>query len=480
MIPSKNQEIKSEQGVIFATIDKSYKNMQLKISKPYLAAIVGVMIPLIVTAAFTVSQKTVGAQEVTDTTVDVHVYKKIDGDPHGYSLSDFAFVVTGGTINETLSHDQVIALPPGTYAVEELVPDGFVKSDWRVGWYGVGCDANDDDQYKGWITIEESDLGQFESPLPCEVNNQYRPTSDNGNGGNDNGVLVVNKLVVGTTTSPSDFNFSVNSGADMAFEIDGSNSLSLVAGTYDVVEVGIPDGYVATYDNCSSISLVSGATSTCTITNTYDDGNGGGNGTSTLEYKLEGYVWHDADQNGAWPDTENALAGWTVTATNGTLNLSTTTDATGYYYFVVEAGTWTLSEVLQEDWAQSFPSSPQTYVVTVPNGSVEEVTLWFPLNLFVKVAQAAIVETYSGFNFGNYYTGNGGGNGGNDDGGGDGGDGNDGGGSSGGSSGRATPKVLGEQLTLPVGAPNMGAGGASSRLPVSLAWLWPVLAWFGI
>lgn len=461
-------------------------NMQLKISKPYIAAIIGVMIPIIVAAAFTISQKTAGAQEVTDTTVDVHVYKKIDGDPHGYSLSDFAFLVTGGSVNETLSHDQVIALPPGTYEVEELVPDGFVKEDWRVGWYGVGCDANDDDQYKGWITIEESDLGQFESPLPCEVNNQYRPTSDNGggDGDDDNGVLVVNKVVVGTTTSPSDFSFSVNSGANMAFEADGSNSLSLVAGTYDVVEVSIPTGYAATYDNCSAIGLVSGATSTCTITNTYDDGNGGGgNGTSTLEYKLEGYVWHDADQNGAWPDTESALAGWTVTATNGTLNLSTTTDATGYYYFVVEAGTWTLSEVLQVDWSQSFPSSPQTYVVTVPQEEDEEVTLWFPFNLFVKVAHAAIVETYSGFNFGNYFTGNGGGD--DDDNNGGGGDDDDddnggGGGGGGGSSGRATPRVLGEQLTLPAGAPNMGAGGASSRLPMSLAWLWPVLAWFGI
>ncbi|OGG86180.1 hypothetical protein A2392_01830 [Candidatus Kaiserbacteria bacterium RIFOXYB1_FULL_46_14] len=428
----------------------------------------------------TVSAQTIGD---TPTTVDVHVYKKFSGDSQGYTESDFSFKIIGVNFNETVPHDSVVALEPGTYTVEEIVPDGLVKSDWRVGWYGSGCNPDPNNEYLAMIEIQESDLGQFNSPLPCEADNQYRPEAGGG-GGVDMATLKVVKLVVGTSTAPDSFSFNVNGASTTAFESDGTNDMTVEVGTYNVVEDSVPSDFAVSYDNCTDIVLIKDETETCTITNTFNDGNGGGNGTSTREYRIEGYVWHDANQDGLWPEGEDPLEGWIVTITDGVTTATTSTDATGYYSFVVEAGTWVLSESVWSNWLQSFPSSPQSYTVTVPrNEEGNETVTWLGnlKNWFIPTAYAAIVETYSGFNFGNFFGGggNGGGNGGNGDGGGSGG-GSSGGGSGGSSNGGGTPKILGEQITaVPTGALEAGRGGAAPRLSSALSWLWPIFAWLG-
>ena len=82
--------------------------------------------------------------------------------------------------------------------------------------------------------------------------------------------LTVNKVVLnenGGSKAASDFRFSVNGGTPVAFETDGSNVLSVPAGTYTVTEPAV-SGYTASMANCSGIVLVSGASATCTITNT--------------------------------------------------------------------------------------------------------------------------------------------------------------------------------------------------------------------
>ncbi|WP_457095288.1 galactose oxidase-like domain-containing protein [Lysobacter sp. P5_B9] len=81
--------------------------------------------------------------------------------------------------------------------------------------------------------------------------------------------LTVNKVMVnenGGTRQASDFSFSVNGGAPVAFQNDGSNVLSVAAGTYNVTEPS-PLGYTPTYSNCSNIVLGVGGSATCTITN---------------------------------------------------------------------------------------------------------------------------------------------------------------------------------------------------------------------
>ncbi len=140
----------------------------------------------------------------------------------------------------------------------------------------------------------------------------------------------------------------------------------------------------------------------------------------------------------------------------------------------MEAGTWTINEVLQSGWTKTFPVVNGHEVVVID----ESITEAKPTNFFasvmqflVPVAYAQSTTTYGPFDFGNVYYGTGGGNGGdNDNGGGGNGGSNGGGGSSGGSGGGGgTPTVLGDATdTMPLGAPDTGAGGTS---PISFGFL---------
>ena len=81
--------------------------------------------------------------------------------------------------------------------------------------------------------------------------------------------LTVRKVVVnndGGSKSAADFRFSVNGATPVAFESDGSNVLSVPAGTYTVTEPAVA-GYAATYSGCNAIALTAGSSATCTITN---------------------------------------------------------------------------------------------------------------------------------------------------------------------------------------------------------------------
>ncbi len=101
---------------------------------------------------------------------------------------------------------------------------------------------------------------------------------------NDNpATLTVNKVIVGgpLANSPQSFSFKVNDGSAVAFEQDGSNSLTVNAGTHTVSEV-VVDDYTPTYENCSNITLANGGSATCTITNTYTPRNGTLNITKIL------------------------------------------------------------------------------------------------------------------------------------------------------------------------------------------------------
>jgi hypothetical protein len=82
--------------------------------------------------------------------------------------------------------------------------------------------------------------------------------------------LHVKKVVIGATTSPNAFSFSVsNGGGTHAFEADGENQLTLPAGTYTVTEPAV-SGWTTTYAGCSNVVLSSTQSTvpTCTITNT--------------------------------------------------------------------------------------------------------------------------------------------------------------------------------------------------------------------
>lgn len=112
----------------------------------------------------------IGGGCVPTTTVDLYVNKHISGVSQGYEHSDFSYRITGNGFDIVAPHDSFTPLPEGTYTIEELVPEGFVKEDWRIGWYGQ-CEAGSD--FSTTITIDEGNIDH--GTLYCEADNQYRP-----------------------------------------------------------------------------------------------------------------------------------------------------------------------------------------------------------------------------------------------------------------------------------------------------------------
>lgn len=356
-----------------------------------------------------------------------------------FTVTQDSTVVFSGPFESDGINDR-IDLATGTYSVvEDSYPDYTTT-------YSTGCSG----------TIAQG------GSMNCSITNTLIGT--NPSESTTTGTLVVEKVVSGGPLTPDAFSFLINDTATTSFNSNGSNTLTQTAtGTYTITEVPHPS-YTTTYNNCISVLVVAGTTTTCTITNTYIS-NGGGSSPDT--YRLQGYVWHDTNENGVWDNGETPLPDWTVYASSSDSLLTATTDANGLYSFNVSAGTWILSEVLQADWYLTHPT-PITYEVTVPEEQEETFTLRFPFNLLFSIAHAETVIISTDFNFGNVFRGG------------------TGGGSitttsgsrSGGSGTRITPnpsiaptpQVLGESISLiPVGAPATGAGGSTSKsLPVTV------------
>jgi hypothetical protein len=203
-------------------------------------------------------------------------------------------------------------------------------------------------------------------------------------------------------------------------------------------------------------------------------------------YRIQGYVWHDENENTLWEqegeqdDLELPLIGWKINITNGSQSYSTTTDETGAYYFDVTAGTWTITEELENGWDHTNVSE---YVVTVPE--VSTVTFLDTVQqFFLPVAYAAVIDIFGDYNFGNslvpvIITSTGGG------------------GAVSLSAGRLniddtdtvveeefgtggdfplTGQVLGDQVSvIPIGAPNTGRGGVAPSTQTNVLALFAVL-----
>jgi uncharacterized repeat protein (TIGR01451 family)/LPXTG-motif cell wall-anchored protein len=171
------------------------------------------------------------------------VVKHVINDNGGTKLAgDFTMTIEGVTAiggnsfqgQDLPGSDRIVT--PGSYSVVESGPSGYAAT------YSAEC--------SGTIALGETKT--------CTVTNDDRP-----------GTLIVKKAVVndnGGTATADDFSFSVNGGAIQSFAADGQNDLTVNAGTYTVTEPAV-DGYAASYDNCTNVTVPNGGTATCTITN---------------------------------------------------------------------------------------------------------------------------------------------------------------------------------------------------------------------
>jgi hypothetical protein len=76
-----------------------------------------------------------------------------------------------------------------------------------------------------------------------------------------------------------------------------------------------------------------------------------------------GYKWNDLNANGVWEENEPALEGWTICAQEMDKKgnpigepICSITDENGRYIIPLVSGTYRITETLQSDWFQSYPS----------------------------------------------------------------------------------------------------------------------------
>ncbi|MEK7509394.1 MAG: lamin tail domain-containing protein [Patescibacteria group bacterium] len=197
----------------------------------------------------------------------------------------------------------------GAHTASETTLAGYTPGSW-----GGDCAAG------GSVTLAG---GQNKT---CTITNDDQP-----------GTLHVVKVVTNNnsgTKTAVDFSFQVDGGTATAFEADGTNDVTVNAGTYTVTEPPV-DGYTTTYDNCTNVVIPNGGSATCTVTN--DDA------APTTGHLIVDKV----TQPGGDPTEFTINASGTGTVTGG--GAGTVTDATSKDYEVT-AGTYDVSETPPTGW----------------------------------------------------------------------------------------------------------------------------------
>lgn len=375
-------------------------------------------------------------------------------------------------VDESISADDepvvIEGLEAGQYTIEEVnLPQGWTLED-------VSCsDENDGRLEKTFVDESNNDNAHrvnlsTDENVSCVFTNKY---SREGSGGNNENIIVKKEITSGSFGLGALFNFDVSwDDADVVLSAGGqsdSGDLDINQNNvFTIDEIDLPAGWNLSGVSCDTefsndegesdveVTLNNGETITCTFTNDQE------------LYTIEGIVWNDANSNGERDTTggeepvptEETQSGWTVRITNGSISLSTTTDAEGNYYFNVPAGTWTVTEDIQGGWSQTFPNDG-SYEVTVPQ-IVNNTLVDSLFALIIPTAHAAVIGSALGsYDFGNVEapqgcTSNCGG------GGGSGKRISLGGGSSNDNDDEPEGEVLG--AVAPVGAPNTGMGGTAS------------------
>jgi fimbrial isopeptide formation D2 family protein len=155
------------------------------------------------------------------------------------TCDDFSFRINdGNAIEFDADCSNSIVVNAGTYSVVETDADGFTTG------------------YANCSGIQIPNGGS----ATCTISNDDQP-----------GTLIVNKVISGGDADFDDFSFRVNGGGSVAFEADGSNAMTVAAGTYSVIEDAAA-GYDTSYANCSQVFIPNGGSATCTITNVRQTG----------------------------------------------------------------------------------------------------------------------------------------------------------------------------------------------------------------
>jgi uncharacterized protein (DUF2141 family) len=236
-------------------------------------------------------------------------------------------------------------LRPGTYAVAETQPGGFLDGKDAIGTQG-GLTSND--QFSN-VLLSAGQSGvsnNFGELLPASVaGNVYYDANDNGVfDTTESGIAGATVTLTGTNDLGQAVSLTATTGSAGAYSF-----ANLRPGTYAVAETQ-PASYL---DGKDTVGTQGGVTSNDLFTGVALSA--GQNGLSNnfgelLPASVAGNVYFDANNNGVFDTTETGIAGATVTLTGTndlgqTVSLTTSTSSVGAYSFTnLRPGSYTLTE----------------------------------------------------------------------------------------------------------------------------------------
>lgn len=261
----------------------------------------------------------------------------------------------GPPLSNAVGGPVTVPLGPGTHTLEARVYNASA-------WMGL--------LVKGRVTADcRPDVTISKKPLTTMVagqNGSYQLVVSNTGLGPTTGVITVTDTLPGTfvTAAGSGWTCS-NAGNTVTCQHPGplgaGQSLPPIT-----VTMAVPFG-VTGVANCASVE-------------TPRDINAQNNRDCVKDEVIQpqpgavcGIKFHDVNGNGIKDAGEAGLGGWTIQLTDAAGNVIGTvvTGPDGTYCFKkIKPGAYTLSEVMQPGWVQSYPTAPGTWSVTVGSGQV--------------------------------------------------------------------------------------------------------------
>ncbi len=273
-------------------------------------------------------------------------------DPGDFGLANWTIVLknTTGSIVKTKTTDlngnyTFDGLEVGNYTVEEVLQTGWKQTFPEApGIYNVSLAAGE--------SVTDRDFGNFMNTTPVEpagepVITSFTPKKSN-----------VTDVIGGKTRT---FTININQTVDVSWQIDGREVSS------------------QTNVNESSYSNDSAAYGIWNISALAWNSNGSDMQTWIWKVKqqipengsISGMKFNDSNDNGIKDPEESGLANWTIVLRNSTGSILGTmmTDIDGNYTFSgLAAGNYTVEEVIQTGWKQTFPEGQGKYNLTLAAG----------------------------------------------------------------------------------------------------------------
>lgn len=262
--------------------------------------------------------------------------------PRGYELVSGKCVpttITVGTMDKSCITSNENLLTNGSFEVPAIIPSysvvssvtGWISSVLTNGfeiWRGQGGPASAGDQH---LELDVNIPTTITQSVATEIGNQYKVTLDFSprSGGNapDNKVEVAVGGVLGSVSADGSV-YPANVWTTHNFLFTAATTSSLL----ELRDMGNSNGLGTLIDNVK----------VCLVTDNTPDGT------------IKGFKFNDSNADGVFTNDESKLANWDIVLTDSEGNEKfATTNSVGEYIFDVKSGSYTVTETQQKGWEQT-------------------------------------------------------------------------------------------------------------------------------